>query len=204
MNCAREQGAGNRFVPEPARFITKSGRRAVDDPRPNAQIGFMALSGFPHHLAAGLKSAPRWVGEAALGFVYWLVFLLLLEPGNVLNAIQGHYALAWDQETIRIVGASALGASVTPMLLALVRRFPIEGRSRWRHAAMLAVVTVGLAAALIAVSCILAPVILATETRPFWRALPDEMTGNGPLLVFCIAAFIGLAHAMRFYGPRRR
>ena len=137
----------------------------------------------------------RWAWEFCLGFAYWLAFLLVLEPGNILGSGGG---LAWSQETIRILGAATLGAGVTPMLLALVQLYPVEGKSSWRHALIQGGVTVAFAAGLILLSCLLAPLFLESERRPFRQALEAEMAINGPLLVFCVAAFIALAHALRF------
>lgn len=147
---------------------------------------------------------PRLAWEIALGFIYWLAFLLVLEPGNILDAIHDRYSLAWDQETIRIIGASALGAAATPLVLALVRRYPIEGETRWRNALVQLFACLGVAAGLILLSCILAPLVLKSETRPFLHALQTEMTVNGPLLVFCVAALIGIAHAVRFADRARQ
>jgi len=141
------------------------------------------------------RALARWAREFCLGYVYWLGFLLVLEPGNILGSGGG---LAWSEETIRILGAALLGGGVTPALLALVRLYPVEGKFRWRHALVQAGVTIGVAAGLILLSCLLAPLFLESERRPFGRALEEEMTVNGPLLVFCVAAFIALAHAMRF------
>jgi hypothetical protein len=143
----------------------------------------------------GTRALARWAWEFCLGYVYWLGFLLVLEPGNILGSGGG---LAWSQETIRILGAALLGGGITPALLALVRRYPIEGKLLWRHALIQAGVTIGFAAGLILLSCLLAPLFLESERRPFGRALKEEMAVNGPLLVFCVAAFIALAHAMRF------
>jgi len=89
-------------------------------------------------------------------------------------------------------------------VLALVRRFPIEGEARWRHALIQTAICLSVAAGLILVSCILAPLVLTSETRPFPQALLSEMTVNGPLLVFCVAALIGIAHAVRFAGHARQ
>ena len=54
---------------------------------------------------------------------------------------------------MRIIGAAALGAAVTPLLRALVDRFPVEG-TRWRrNIAILTASGLGVATGLISVSC---------------------------------------------------
>ncbi|MBP6012065.1 MAG: LytTR family transcriptional regulator [Alphaproteobacteria bacterium] len=133
--------------------------------------------------------------EFGLGFVYWLTFLLVLEPGNLARA---GGALAWEGEVARIFGASLLGASATPVLLALMRRFPIQGRLLWRHTIVHALSAGGISFGLIALSCLLAPLMNIGDSRPFLVALPDHLAANWLLLAFCIAAFTAVAHAVRF------
>jgi hypothetical protein len=99
----------------------------------------------------------------------------------------------------RILGASLLGAAATPLLLDLVRRFPVEGL-HWRQRVLLhAVADVAIAAGLIFVSCVLADWFLPAEHRPFGLALREELVANGPLVAFCVAAFTALVHAVRFF-----
>ena len=143
---------------------------------------------------------PRWL---ALGFVYWLVFLLSLEPDNVMRALRAGAGLAPSQETLRILGASLLGCAATPLLLALVRRFPVEG-PRWRRRALLqGLGSVAISAGLIAISCVLADWFLAGEHRSLGVAIGEELIANGPLVAFCCAAFIVLAHAVRSFELSR-
>jgi two-component system LytT family response regulator len=149
------------------------------------------------------REAPdRWrtVRELRLGFAYWLAIVLVLEPGNIINAFHSGAPLAWDQEALRLTGAGVLGAAVTPGLLALIRRFPIEGEGRWRNAAIHLVGSVALAGTLIAVSCVLASWMLVAERRPLAAALRDQITANGPLLVFGFGAFVAIAHFRRARG----
>jgi two-component system LytT family response regulator len=151
--------------------------------------------------------SPRLIPAAApmlgVGFLYWLVFLLSLEPDNVARALQAGASLKWSQEAVRILAASLLGCAATPLFMEQVRRFPIEGRYWRRHAVLQAFGAVTLAAGLIAMSCVLANWFLVTEHRPFDLALREELIANGPLVAFCIATFLGLAHAVRFFEQAR-
>jgi hypothetical protein len=155
----------------------------------------MAMS--QNTLSAG--SAPTTVSRAlALGFLYWLTFLLVLEPGNVAGAMDSGNRLDWVQEILRILGASLLGAAVTPVLLEQVRRFPVEG-VHWRRRAVLQIAACGIVAAvLVAISCILADWFLRSEHRPIGLALVQELISNGLLVAFSIAGFVALLHAVRF------
>jgi hypothetical protein len=138
--------------------------------------------------------------ELALGFLYWLTFLLVLEPGNVARAWAAGGAVAWDKEAIRILGASILGAMSTPVLLALMRRFPIEGGRLWRHATIQTIGGAAIAFGLIVLSCIMAPLMQVGDTRPFLVSLPQQVAANWLLLVFAIASFTAIAHALRRRG----
>lgn len=151
---------------------------------------------------ASISAKPpwAWLRQFGLGFGYWLTVLLVLEPGNILGS---RGTLAWDQETIRILGASLLGAAATPLVLTLVRRLPVEGPRPWRRAGLHLASHVGLAFGLILASCLLAGWWLTSEHRPLARALPDELAANLALLIFCLSVLSGLAHAARFLGQAR-
>ena len=136
--------------------------------------------------------------EVRFGFLYWLVFLIALQPGNMARATAGGVPLALDQELLRIVGAGLLGALVTPAVGALVRRFPIEGSRVRRHLALNCMGAAALAFGLIAMSCLLAPLAQVGDKRPFLDALPEHLTANWLLLAFSITGLAALLHGMHF------
>ena len=136
--------------------------------------------------------------ELGLGFLYWLAFLLVLEPGNLLRAAHAGRTLALEMETLRIFVASLLGASTAPVLMTLIRRFPVEGPKRWRNGAIHALGSATISVALIVISCLLAAMVLPDERRSLTQAFRDNLIANGLLLVFCMAGFIAVAHAARF------
>ncbi|HJT42842.1 MAG TPA: LytTR family DNA-binding domain-containing protein [Rhizomicrobium sp.] len=132
-------------------------------------------------------TSPRaWI----LGIVYWLAFLLVLEPGNIFGS--GGKLVA-SQEILRITAATLLGTSVTPLILTLVRRFPVQGDAVWRHAAIQLVASLALSAILMVISCVLADWLLISK-QPFQLALRREFQHNWLLVAFCIATLIGFAH----------
>jgi DNA-binding LytR/AlgR family response regulator len=51
------------------------------------------------------------------------------------------------------------------------------------------------------VARVLADTFLAAPHRPFLLALGEDMVADGPLVAFCIAGFIALAHAVRSKAP---
>ena len=133
----------------------------------------------------------------ALGFLYWLTFLLVLEPDNIVRTLRAGHQLDWSEEIVRILGASLLGCAVTPILLEQVRRFPVEG-VHWGRRAILQIAGCGaVATVLIALSCVLAGWFLRSEHRPMGTALGQEMISNGLLLAFTVAAFVAILHAIR-------
>ena len=83
----------------------------------------------------GPDRLPDWLRSTGCALLYWLVFLLALEPGNVLHARSMGHALDFDDEALRIGCAALLGCSTAPLILAMSRRFPICGPRGWRSIA---------------------------------------------------------------------
>jgi two-component system, LytTR family, response regulator len=146
-----------------------------------------------------LRPIPGWIREDAYGFLYWLAFLVALEPDNALRAIRAGHELALDHEALRISIASLLGASVTPFLLWLTRRFPLLGPSRWRPALVHTVSTAGVAFGLIVASCFLAAWVFERKWLPSVAEFHDELVSNWLLLVYAVAGLTAIAHAVHFF-----
>ena len=145
------------------------------------------------------SSRPNLAHELVLGFGYWLLFLVILQPGNIFKAASADIPLHFSQELLRIGGAGLLGAAATPILLALTRRFPVEGSSRWLHALIHSVSLLGLALILIAVAQLLAGWLLAGRDPRLQAPLDRQIVADAPLLIFCMAAFVAGAHAIMFW-----
>jgi hypothetical protein len=137
--------------------------------------------------------------ELALGFCYWLVFLIILQPGNIFQAARANVPLPFFQEVLRIGGAGLLGATVTPILLDLTRRFPVEGSRRWRHAIIHAISIVCLSLVLIGIAQLLAGWFLTGRDPRLQAPLDRQLVANAPLLILCMAAFVASAHAVTFW-----
>jgi hypothetical protein len=135
-------------------------------------------------------------------FAYWLVFLLALEPGNVLHASSMGHALDFDAEALRIGGAALLGCSTAPLVLALSRRFPISGTRDWRSIAIHAAGAAVLSFALIVVSCVLAAWVLMGKLVPAAAEIRNQLAGNWLLLTFALCAFAVISNAVTSL-PRR-
>ncbi len=150
----------------------------------------------------GAQAPPRapWPAQMALGLVCWLAFLLALEPGNAVRAGHAGHPLVWDQETLRIGGASLLGALATPLIFALANRFPVEGAAPWRRAGLLAIASGAIGIGMVVASCLGAPLLLADEHRPLGIAIVQELQFNLLLVVLVIAGLLVVAHAMRSFG----
>src|SRR5688572_31588724 len=139
--------------------------------------------------AQPLRQVLPWLRTAGYGYLYWLVFLVALEPGNVLRALNMGHTLQLEIEVARICVAALLGASVSPLLVALTRRFPLPGSRGWRNASIHAVGAVGLAFVLIVISCFLAAWILLGDVLPRIYDVLSQLVANWFLLVFAISAF---------------
>lgn len=129
----------------------------------------------------------------ALGAAWWAVFLLALEPGNLLRAASVGHPLPFGSEALRIAGASLLGAASAPAVLLLTRRFPVKGAGRWRNGAAQAAGIAALAVGLIVVSCLLAGLGDVGDTD-----IPGQLAENGPVVAFCLGGFVAVAHALQF------
>lgn len=137
--------------------------------------------------------------ELALGFGYWVAFLMILQPGNIFQAAQANIPLPFSQELLRICGASLLGAAVTPLLLELTRRFPVEGSRRWRHALIHGVSIICLALVLIGVAQVLAAWLLTDRDARLQATFDRQLVANAPLLILCMSALVAGAHAVIFW-----
>lgn len=152
---------------------------------------------------ARLRS-PDWGREIAYGLVGWLLFLAALEPGNIARAAADGVALQWDRELIRVLGAASMGALTTPFLMALIRHYPVDADTFWRRVVIHGAASSAIALLLIAVSCLLAPILHVGDTRPFWQAFPDHVAANWLLLTYCLVAMTGIAHAVRYFSEARQ
>lgn len=134
-------------------------------------------------LASG--SVLSWSG---LAFVYWWVFMAALTPGNLQGSGGG---TDWAREALRLTVCGLLGASVTPLLLAAARRFPVE-RAWLRHGAIQALLVAVLAPAMILASCLLAAWVLEGRSLPSRSAVVENLEANSLLLVLCLSLFLAI------------
>jgi hypothetical protein len=132
----------------------------------------------------------------AYGFAYWLVFLLVLEPGNALRAARAGHLLGLQNEAARIAVAATLGTLVMPLSLFLARRFPLRG-IRWRqHLLVHLGGSAAMAFGLIAASCVLAAWFLDGQLWPTMATLRDKLMGNWLLVTYAMLAFTGVLHVV--------
>lgn len=154
-------------------------------------------------LASPTAPAPSVVRWTAISFVYWLVFMGALAPGNIENAIAAGATPDLARETVRLLGAGLLGASVTPLLLRLAARLPVSGDARWGNLALQALAVAVLAPALIAVSCLLAGWAFAGELIPPLGDVSEAIRANLLLLLLCLSLLLAAIQvAPRLLGSR--
>ncbi len=106
------------------------------------------------------RALPAWVYQIAFGFLYWVAFLLVLEPGNVLRASQAGHSLIWQLETLRISVAGLLGAPTALLLMFLTRRFPVRGSRAVHNATLHFATAAALSLLLILISCVMVAWVL--------------------------------------------
>ncbi|WP_293369188.1 LytTR family DNA-binding domain-containing protein [Phenylobacterium sp.] len=146
-------------------------------------------------------AARRGAQDLGLGFLYWLGFVLVLEPDNLMRWTPPD-AAAWLHEALRLFGASLLGAAATPAILALTRRAPIEAPFVWRRGLLHLAFNLAMTFALIVASCLLARVLPHSAHRPLMRDIAEQLGANGALVAAWIAGLTALAHAARNHHRR--
>jgi LytTr DNA-binding domain len=146
----------------------------------------------------GSPSVPsRMLG---IGFVYWLVFLLVLEPGNVLRFAEGGLSFPFVHEAIRIVGAALLGMAATPFLIPFQPLGSAEpfGR-RLSKVGLFVVGNAGISFGLILTSCVLAAWGFQRQLLPSLEDVGFELGANWSLVGFAVFAL-----ACLLSWPRRQ
>lgn len=141
------------------------------------------------------SSWPTWLRPHAWAMLFWLAFLLVLEPGNILRATQAGQTLSLPLEALRIVLAAMLGTTATSAVQTLVERFPLRGVARGRHLLIHATSAAALALALVLASCVLAAWVFTERWLPSWDEIWDQLVGNFTLLMFALGALIALFQA---------
>jgi hypothetical protein len=153
----------------------------------DTHLGAMSLAAARSIDAPAFLTVSQWTGIA---FVYWFVFMAALTPGNLQAHIEAGMQPDWGREALRLTAAGALGASVTPILLALAHRFPIDGRMHWRNVSFQALGVVCLAPSLILASCFLAAWLLAGQLAPSQVEVAAQMSANALLLMLCLSLLL--------------
>jgi len=134
-------------------------------------------------------------------FLYWVVFLLALEPANILRARDMGRTLEFDIEALRIGVAALLACSSAPLLIWLARRFPLSSVPRARCLTVHAAGVAGISLVLIVISCFLAAWILMAKPLPAVAELRGQLAANWLLLTFALALFSVLSHVLAVF-PR--
>ncbi|NEX94501.1 LytTR family DNA-binding domain-containing protein, partial [Caulobacter sp. 17J65-9] len=134
----------------------------------------------------------RWI---ALAFVYWLVAVTMLEPGNIASALEAGQPPSWSREVLRILCAGLLGASATPVLLILARR--VTAAATVRSIAVQAAAVLALAFGLVVVSCLLEAWLLDGRRLPSVAGVGRELSANWLLVTVLLGGFLGLIRAAR-------
>ncbi|MFT3789600.1 MAG: LytTR family DNA-binding domain-containing protein [Rudaea sp.] len=155
----------------------------------------------PFEFPSSWRTTPGWLREGSAGLLYWLLFLLVLEPDNVQRAIHAGHPLQFGHEVPRIAVAALLGAAITPFVVAATRRFPVAGTQRTGHALAQIGIATGLGFVLILISCLLVAWGFQNRWLPSLTHVREELVANWPLLIYALLAFMAAAHAARHLRP---
>lgn len=136
-----------------------------------------------------------FVRQCAVGSLFWLAFLLMLEPGNIVRAAAARTEVAMAQEAIRIALASLLAGATAPLQFRLVRYFPVERERLLKNASIHLLASASLAFCLIVIAFSLAPFVLATDNPRLRLTLGEQIASNAPLLTFAMVTMAVLLHS---------
>jgi hypothetical protein len=126
----------------------------------------------------------RKLREAGWGLGFWLAFLLVLEPGNLVRAARMGLALTPSSEVLRITCASLFGAAVTPGVFWLSRRLPVRGPDALRNSSVLAGGLIAIAFGMVLTGAIVSNWMPPSAIR---GGIGEQVAGNLLLLVVALA-----------------
>jgi hypothetical protein len=133
-------------------------------------------------------------GEAAFGFIYWVMIVGALAPGNWVNAVTMGATPHLGREVLRVTAAGLLGSVSAPIFFALSRRFPIAAPRRWRNGAV-HLLAAGLAASILIIAGhVLANWLLEPAHKVSLAGWRGDLAANELLVFAGVMALSGLAH----------
>jgi hypothetical protein len=141
-----------------------------------------------------VRPAAGWARSIGFGFLYWLAFLLVLEPGNLYHAAQAGPFPTWPHEVVRIVCAAMLGTAFSAIPWLLTQHFPVPGKHWRRRIWIHGVSTAVLACMLVLASCLLAAWVFEGIWLPALSDIWPQLADNWLLLVYALLAFTVVAH----------
>jgi hypothetical protein len=139
---------------------------------------------------------PERMRACTFAFLYWLCFLLALEPGNLLNASEAGNLPSWSHEALRIVVATLLGTAASAIPVLLTQKLPVMGAAWARRALVHAAGACALAFVLILVSCFLAAWLLSRAWLPTVDEIRGQLVGNWLLLTYALGALTAILHVV--------
>jgi hypothetical protein len=132
----------------------------------------------------------RLLRQAGSGFLFWLAFVLALEPGNVMRALASGAPVIPANEALRMGCAAALGAVFSPLALWLGRQLPVRGPRPLRNFGLLALLTPALALAMLFAAGLAAPLLPPNTVH---GGLGEAVAANLLLLTAALGALVAWA-----------
>ncbi len=136
------------------------------------------------------SSLGRWLRPASVGFLFWLGFVLILEPGNLVRAAHAGLQIRWPHEALRMACAGLAGAPTWPFVRWLSGRLPVRGPNAVRNAVLVLVCITSLATAMILIGALASRWLPPTTVR---GGLGDQLAGNLLLLIAALAVLATVA-----------
>ena len=133
----------------------------------------------------------RMARELAGGALFWLAFLLALEPGNLVRASAAGLHPAPAAEVLRIVAASLFAAPTCPLIIWLAERFPTRDANFARNALLHAAVIAATALTMIVIGQAAAAWMPPSSIH---GGFAQQLTANILLLIAAMAVMDAGAH----------
>lgn len=153
----------------------------------------------PQHLSETLQASRPGHGRVLRwAYLYWLAFLLCLEPDQVLRAARAGNTLELLPELLRMGLAAMLGTAATPFLLRLAERHDAGlALQQWRSTGWVLLNLLLLSGGLILAAGVLAAWVFQGRIIPRLIDLQHQLQSDGLLLTFALAGLLVLIQLKR-------
>lgn len=157
--------------------------------------------------AAPARGMPRW-STAAWVALFWFGFYGLMLPSDMIEDMQTAAGANVPRDLFGSLLQAVLWCLVSPLILSIAQRFPVEGTQRWRNIGMHVLWGLAIAAGIDAVVYLAVHAIFGQRVGAMahWT-LTQSVIVSTPYLLIIYLAFVAIVHSIRLvrrYEERER